>query len=247
MGVVVTLRSLTVVITFVLSLLHVSKLGRCIVVDRHDAAAAEENFQSSSREMLAADGAGAAVAGSALSQQLLSQLKSGNLVPEVVATLPDNLLDMRVLYGDVELPIGVQMRLVQTQNKPSVQFYGNGFGGDADKYTLAMVDPDAPSPSNPVLRNILHWLVTDIPGSTTASQEIWETGQEKIPYMGPAPPEGLHRYVLLLFKQEKSSGLFDKVMEVPPSRVSFSLADFVKKYKLGIPVAGYYFRAAYGN
>jgi phosphatidylethanolamine-binding protein (PEBP) family uncharacterized protein len=31
--------------------------------------------------------------------------------------------------------------------------------------------------------------------------EIWETGQEKIPYMGPAPPEGLHRYVLLLFKQ----------------------------------------------
>jgi hypothetical protein len=47
--------------------------------------------------------------------------------------------------------------------------------------------------------------------------------------------------------QEKSLGLFDKGMEVPPSRVSFSLADFVKKYQLGIPVAGYYFRAAYGN
>jgi phosphatidylethanolamine-binding protein (PEBP) family uncharacterized protein len=31
--------------------------------------------------------------------------------------------------------------------------------------------------------------------------EIWETGQELIHYMGPAPPEGLHRYVLLLFKQ----------------------------------------------
>jgi phosphatidylethanolamine-binding protein (PEBP) family uncharacterized protein len=169
MGVVVTLRSLTVVITFVLSLLHVSKLGRCIAVDRHDAAAAEENFQSSSHEMVAADSAGAAAAGT-LSQQILSQLKAGNLVPEVVATLPDNMLDMRVLYGDVELPIGVQMRLVQTQKKPSVQFHGNGFGRDADKYTLAMVDPDAPSPSNPVLRNILHWLVTDIPGSTTASQ-----------------------------------------------------------------------------
>jgi hypothetical protein len=47
--------------------------------------------------------------------------------------------------------------------------------------------------------------------------------------------------------QEETSGLFDKVMDVPPSRVSFSLADFVKNYKLGIPVAGYYFRAAYGN
>jgi hypothetical protein len=47
--------------------------------------------------------------------------------------------------------------------------------------------------------------------------------------------------------QEEPSGLSDKVKDVPPGRVSFSLADFVKNYKLGIPVAGYYFRAAYGN
>ena len=31
--------------------------------------------------------------------------------------------------------------------------------------------------------------------------EIWETGKEVVPYMGPTPPEGCHRYVFLLFKQ----------------------------------------------
>jgi len=31
--------------------------------------------------------------------------------------------------------------------------------------------------------------------------EIWATGQEKMPYLQPAPIEGLHRYVFLLFKQ----------------------------------------------
>jgi hypothetical protein len=41
--------------------------------------------------------------------------------------------------------------------------------------------------------------------------------------------------------------LFNKVPEVPESRVAFSLADFVKKYNLGIPVAGYYFRARHGD
>jgi protein FLOWERING LOCUS T len=68
--------------------------------------------------------------------------------------------------------MGVQMLLVQIQSKPHVELHGNGFGGDAEKYTLVMVDPDAPSPSNPTLRNILHWLVTDIPGSTSPSQGL---------------------------------------------------------------------------
>lgn len=179
-------------------------------------------------------------------QILVSQLRAGNLVPEVVPALPEQVLDMRVVYNQVGQPIGAQMRLAQTQAKPHVELYGNSFGGVADKYTLVMVDPDAPSPSHPTLRNILHWLVADIPGSTDPSQEIWETGQELIHYMGPAPPEGLHRYVLLLFKQEPGQ-LFNKVPEVPESRVAFSLADFVKKYNLGIPVAGYYFRARHGD
>jgi hypothetical protein len=193
---------------------------------------------------------------SSSSLKTLYELKAAKIVPDIVQSLPEHLLDMRVLYtmngnelgGGVvrELPIGVHMLLVQIQSRPHVELHGNGFGGDAEKYTLVMVDPDAPSPSSPTLRNILHWLVTDIPGSTSPSQDIWATGQEKMPYLQPAPIEGLHRYVFLLFKQDESTQ-FDNLIEASLSRVTFSVAKFVETYKLGIPVAGYYFKAMHGD
>ena len=37
-----------------------------------------------------------------------------------------------------------------------------------EKYTLMMVDPDAPSPQRPTIRSFLHWLVTNIPGEFCA-------------------------------------------------------------------------------
>ncbi|KAH8949535.1 hypothetical protein BDL97_10G036900 [Sphagnum fallax] len=202
-------------------------------------------------------GFGLSSSSSSSSLKTLYELKAAKIVPDIVQSLPEHLLDMRVLYtmngnelggggGVRELPMGVQMLLVQIQSRPHVELHGNGFGGDAEKYTLVMVDPDAPSPSSPTLRNILHWLVTDIPGSTSPSQEIWATGQEKMPYLQPAPIEGLHRYVFLLFKQDKSTQ-FDNLIEAPPSRVTFSVAKFVETYKLGIPVAGYYFKAMHGD
>ncbi|KAH9317145.1 hypothetical protein KI387_018914, partial [Taxus chinensis] len=36
-------------------------------------------------------------------------------------------------------------------------------------FTLVMVDPDAPNPSDPTGREYLHWIVTDIPGTTSNS------------------------------------------------------------------------------
>ncbi len=46
--------------------------------------------------------------------------------------------------------------------------------------------------------------------------------------------------------QDKSTQ-FDNLIEAPPSRVTFSVAKFVETYKLGIPVAGYYFKAMHGD
>jgi hypothetical protein len=130
-------------------------------------------------------GFGSSSSSSSSSLKTLYELKAAKIVPDIVQSLPEHLLDMRVLYtkngnelggggegGVRELPMGVQMLLVQIQSKPHVELHGNGFGGDAEKYTLLLVDPDAPSPSNPTLRNILHWLVTDIPGSTSPSQGL---------------------------------------------------------------------------
>uniref|UniRef100_A0A3Q7GPH4 Flowering locus T n=1 Tax=Solanum lycopersicum TaxID=4081 RepID=A0A3Q7GPH4_SOLLC len=96
-------------------------------------------------------------------------------------------------------------------------------GGDDLRtfYTLIMVDPDAPSPSNPNLREYLHWLVTDIPATTDT-----RFGNEIVCYENPTPTMGIHRFVLC----------------IPQDGVKISnTRDFAELYNLGLPVASVYY------
>ncbi|VDK57618.1 unnamed protein product [Cylicostephanus goldi] len=95
-----------------------------------------------------------------------------------------------------------------------------------------MSDPDAPSRKRPSLRDYLHWVVIDVPGSHV------KQGKELVSYMGPAPPSGtgLHRYYFLVYKQTKSVSLEKS------ARANFDTHKFVKENGLGNPVAGNYFQ-----
>lgn len=64
-------------------------------------------------------------------------------------------------------------------------------------YTLVMVDPDAPSPQNPTMRELRHWTVANIPGSAVGN------GDEVVQFIGAGPPKGTgpHRYGILIFQQ----------------------------------------------
>ncbi|KAK2999808.1 hypothetical protein RJ639_022726 [Escallonia herrerae] len=53
-----------------------------------------------------------------------------------------------------ELNNGCELRPSQVVNQPRVDIGGNDL---RTFYTLVMVDPDAPSPSDPNLREYLHW------------------------------------------------------------------------------------------
>lgn len=80
------------------------------------------------------------------------------------------------------------------------------YEADADGfYTLLFVDPDAPSRDNPHMREVRHWAVVNIPGNNVSA------GETLAEYFGSGPPAGtgLHRYVLLVFKQP-SKLLFDE-------------------------------------
>ncbi|KAK8475299.1 hypothetical protein V6N13_070323 [Hibiscus sabdariffa] len=107
-------------------------------------------------------------------------------------------------------------------------------GGDhlRNAYTLIMTDPDAPSPSDPSLREHLHWMVTDIPGTTNAS-----FGREVVRYETPNPVLGIHRYVFILFKQR------GRTVSPPSSRDYFNTRRFSAENDLGLPVAAVYFNA----
>ncbi|KAG8081648.1 hypothetical protein GUJ93_ZPchr0628g40556 [Zizania palustris] len=72
---------------------------------------------------------------------------------------------------------GVELKPSEVVSKPRIDVGGNDM---RVFYTLVLVDPDAPSPSNPSLREYLHWMVTDIPETTDIS-----FGQELIIYEKP--------------------------------------------------------------
>ncbi|THG06768.1 hypothetical protein TEA_014108 [Camellia sinensis var. sinensis] len=151
-------------------------------------------------------------------------------------------ISLRVTYSSREVTNGCELRPSQVVIQPRVDI-----GGDDLRtfYTLVMVDPDAPSPSDPNLREYLHcanlfiyvslnWtsrLVTDIPATTGAS-----FGQEVVCYESPRPSMGIHRFVLVLFRQ-----LGRQTVYAPGWRQNFNTRDFAELYNLGSPVAAVYF------
>ncbi|NP_001295832.1 CEN-like protein 2 [Cucumis sativus] len=116
--------------------------------------------------------------------------------------------------------------------KPKVEV----LGGDLRSFfTLVMTDPDVPGPSDPYLREHLHWIVTDIPGTTDAT-----FGKEIVKYEEPSPNIGTHRYVFLLYKQKRR-----QTVKPPPhpSRDGFNSRKFALDNHLSLPVAAVYFIA----
>ncbi|OEL23483.1 Protein FLOWERING LOCUS T [Dichanthelium oligosanthes] len=137
-------------------------------------------------------------------------------------------IDLMVLFNGMPIVSGVELRSPTVSERPRVEIGGDDY---RVAYTLVMVDPDAPNPSNPTLREYLHWMVTDIPASTDDTY-----GREAICYEAPNPTTGIHRMVLVLFRQ-----LGRETVYAPSRRHNFSTRGFARRYNLGAPVAAMYF------
>ncbi|KAG8387499.1 hypothetical protein BUALT_Bualt02G0027500 [Buddleja alternifolia] len=112
--------------------------------------------------------------------------------------------------------------------KPRVEVLGSDM---RSFFTLIMTDPDVPGPSDPYLREHLHWIVSDIPGTTNSSFEI-------VSYEMPRPTIGIHRFAFVLFKQKKR----DQGVMIPPAcRDKFNSRKFAEENELGLPVAAVFF------
>ncbi|WOK93105.1 protein HEADING DATE 3A isoform X2 [Canna indica] len=151
----------------------------------------------------------------------------GRVIGDVLAPFNKSVA-LRVSYGGREVANGREFKPSEVVNQPRVEIGGKDL---RTFYTLVMVDPDAPSPSDPNLREYLHWLVTDIPGTTGAS-----FGRELLCYECPRPTMGIHRMVLVLFQQ-----LGRETVYPPGWRQNFNTRDFAEIYNLGSPVAAVYY------
>ncbi|VDI36077.1 Hypothetical predicted protein [Mytilus galloprovincialis] len=88
-------------------------------------------------------------------------------------------------------------------------------------YILIMRDPDAGS-----ARDVLHWLVTDIKGSSLQAGKI--DGTEQMKYNGPNPPgDQHHRYQFFLYEQKRSNVDLSLV-----KRIHFKLVPFLERNEL---------------
>nr|BCU04195.1 FTL2 protein [Lemna aequinoctialis] len=122
---------------------------------------------------------------------------------------------------------GARLRPSEISTRPRV----NAGGELRTLFTLVLVDPDSPSPSDPTKREYLHWLVSDIPGSTDAS-----FGKEIIGYEAPNPTVGIHRLVFVLFRQASR-----QPARPPAERGNFNTRAFAEEHCLGAPVGAVYF------
>lgn len=112
--------------------------------------------------------------------------------------------------------MGNTLKPSETQVRPEIHATFNADdsesvgSSDLFTYTLVMTDPDAPSRTDKTYSEYAHHIVTGLKLSSASSDFAaidFSTGNEILPYMGPAPPEktGKHRYVYILFRETQGS------------------------------------------
>lgn len=163
---------------------------------------------------------------SALSD-VADSFKSARVVDDLINQAPDSLLNVEFHCNAATLGNKLSLRLVQTPAKVS---WKNA--RQSDLYTLVMTDVLGKS------KEFVHWIVGNIPGNNLAM------GNTYAAFLPPTPPKdsGDHRYVYLLYKQSARINVQPLKIE---DRFVFSTRSFSESYKLGPPVAGNFYLAAY--
>nr|UUW44839.1 flowering locus T/terminal flower 1_2 [Equisetum bogotense] len=161
----------------------------------------------------------------------LEPLIVGRVIGDVVDMFQPS-IDFKVEYPVRQVNNGCEIKPPALLERPRVQV-GGTTSSPYNLYTMVMIDPDAPSPSEPSMREWIHWIVSDIPDGGNAT-----SGQEILAYDPPQPTIGIHRYAFILYKQ-----VAPMAMIPPVNRNNFKTRDFAVYYSLGSPVAAVYFNS----
>ncbi|EPS98126.1 hypothetical protein FOMPIDRAFT_1024728 [Fomitopsis schrenkii] len=154
---------------------------------------------------------------------LTSDLTRTALIPDVLpASFQPSVLLTITYPNGMEVLLGNTLTVDEAADEPDVVFMPMSLApeqADAEdaqldevSYTLAMVDPDAPTRADPRFRCFRHWLLTGLKAhprsaSRTASPYALKTEPETTPYRppGPRPASGLHRYTFILWQEPSTA------------------------------------------
>ena len=133
-----------------------------------------------------------------------------------------NKIDIKFSFNSKKIFYDDLLTKEESSTKPIIQF-----NKEKDKlYTIIICDPDAPYPTNPFYKYMLHMLVTN-------------NDNIVVEYMGPNPPSDsdAHRYYTCIFEQ---TTIIEKTKKF--LRPKFNLKQFVSDNKLKI-IGCFKFRA----
>ncbi|KAF1912120.1 phosphatidylethanolamine-binding protein [Ampelomyces quisqualis] len=135
---------------------------------------------------------------------LLPSLKSASLLPSPI--IPASFtpsVDLTITFPTISPAEGSLARVSDVAQQPKISISNSD---SVQSYTLLLIDPDAPTPADPKFSYWRHWVVINIPStsSSSSSSDVTENGTTLTPYLAPGPKDesGPHRYLFLLFKEK---------------------------------------------
>ncbi|XP_058797990.1 protein D1-like [Phymastichus coffea] len=166
---------------------------------------------------------------SIIAADLTTDFTQSEVVPDGISQSPNELLTVK--YNDKSIQFNEEWTPTNIKNQPKVEWNAD----PSSYYAIIMTDLDAPKRSRPAYREMLHWLVTNIPGNDISQAY---TIAEYVP-SGPQIHTGKHRILYTLYKQPGKLD-FDEPKSHNRSlimRLRFSQKNFSHKYNLGDPIS----------
>lgn len=169
----------------------------------------------------------------------MENLLKENIVPEIIDEKPAGQLKIKYNSG-VQVDYGNELTPTQVKDEPVFEYPAEG-----DKlYTIAFVDPDAPSRADPKFGQCLHYMVHNVPGLSVGQ------GNVAAEFIGSGPPEGtgLHRYIFVVYEQPGKIVVANTISKTSiEGRMKFKLRDYATEKGLGKPIAANFYLAQYDD
>ncbi|OLY84159.1 OV-16 antigen [Smittium mucronatum] len=172
----------------------------------------------------------AAIAQSLDVESIIDELEDDDVIPDVI---PRNFLpitELNLSYVNRSMDFGTEYfpYINETDNFPQVNYTSNS----TDYYTMAFVDPDAPSRANPFRAQVIHYLRINIRGS-----DLTTGSNGNLTYLAPRPFPGCgkKRFVFVLARQPSEL----PNLQLPATRPGFNIAQFVANNSMVMIGANY--------